>query len=385
MNVVQKIRLISTGNKLLTLFLLIAICVSIVGITLAAAPNPGHDFTSVSGGVVQGDLLYGSAADTLSALAKNTTATRYIANTGTSNNPAWAQIDLTNGVTGILPGANGGTGNGFLAFSGPASTLKTFTLPNASATILTDNAVVTVTQGGTGAAPGAGDQVLISDSTSAATWKTINDCTGTGKALTYTQSSNTIGCNTLTNALLDGSLHSDTAAGTVVRGDVIVGNSTPAWSRLAKGTANQVLSMDSSATDVVWADDMGYTLNVQALTSSPADAATIYFGQLPKAPVTVAATSKVYVREAGTIRSANIYNYSGTAGTNENWSVYIRKNNTTDYLIQTVGAATNGRVFSSSTMNISMSAGDYFEIKAINPTWGTNPLTSVFGGYVYIE
>lgn len=60
-------------------------------------------------------------------------------------------ISLTSGVTGILPGANGGTANGFMAFSGPASSLKTFTLPNASATILTSNAAVTVGQGGTGA------------------------------------------------------------------------------------------------------------------------------------------------------------------------------------------------------------------------------------------
>ena len=60
--------------------------------------------------VAQGDLLYGSAANTLSALAKNTTATRYLSNTGTTNNPAWAQIDLSNGVTGTLPVGNGGTG-----------------------------------------------------------------------------------------------------------------------------------------------------------------------------------------------------------------------------------------------------------------------------------
>lgn len=56
--------------------------------------------------IVQGDLLYGSAADTLSRLAKDTNATRYLANTGTSNNPAWAQVNLTNGVTGDLPFAN---------------------------------------------------------------------------------------------------------------------------------------------------------------------------------------------------------------------------------------------------------------------------------------
>lgn len=54
----------------------------------------------------QGDLIYGSAANTLSTLGKNTTATRYLANTGTSNNPAWDQVNLANGVTGNLPVGN---------------------------------------------------------------------------------------------------------------------------------------------------------------------------------------------------------------------------------------------------------------------------------------
>lgn len=60
--------------------------------------------------VAQGDLLYGSASNTLSSLAKSGTATRYLANTGTSNNPAWDQVSLTNGITGTLGPANGGTG-----------------------------------------------------------------------------------------------------------------------------------------------------------------------------------------------------------------------------------------------------------------------------------
>lgn len=62
----------------------------------------------------QGDILYFSALNTLSNLSKNTTATRYLSNTGTSNAPAWAQINLTNGVTGALPIANGGTNNAAL-------------------------------------------------------------------------------------------------------------------------------------------------------------------------------------------------------------------------------------------------------------------------------
>lgn len=60
-------------------------------------------------GPVQGDIIYASGNNSYGALPKNTTATRYISNTGTNNNPAWAQINLTNGVDGILPLANGGT------------------------------------------------------------------------------------------------------------------------------------------------------------------------------------------------------------------------------------------------------------------------------------
>lgn len=57
----------------------------------------------------QGDLIYGSAANALSTLAKSTSATRYLANTGTNNAPKWDQVSLTTGVTGVLPIANGGT------------------------------------------------------------------------------------------------------------------------------------------------------------------------------------------------------------------------------------------------------------------------------------
>lgn len=130
---------------------------------------------------------------------------------------------------------------------------------------------------------------------------------------------------------------------------------------------------------------LGYTLGVQALTSSPTDAQTIYFGNLPKAPVTTAAISKVYIPKSGTIKRAEIYCYSGTAGTAENWSLYVRINNTTDVLISTLGAATNERIFSNSALSTAVSAGDYFEIKGVNPTWATNPLTTIFGGYIYIE
>ena len=97
-------------NRVLSFVLILGIAFSVVSIVRALTPDPGHDYTSVSGGVVQGDIIYGSAADTFSKLAKDTNTTRYLSNTGASNNPAWAQVNMTNGVTGALPVANGGTG-----------------------------------------------------------------------------------------------------------------------------------------------------------------------------------------------------------------------------------------------------------------------------------
>lgn len=129
----------------------------------------------------------------------------------------------------------------------------------------------------------------------------------------------------------------------------------------------------------------GYTLTVQALTSSPADAQTVYFGQLPKAPITTAGVSKVYIPKTGTLKRAKVYCYSGTAGTAESWSLYVRHNNTTDYLIATLTSATSERIFSNDALTIAVTAGDYIEIKGIQPTWATNPLTTIYGGYVYIE
>ena len=58
----------------------------------------------------QGDLIYGSAANTPARLAKDANATRSLTNTGSSNNPAWAQVALATGVSGTLPVGNGGTG-----------------------------------------------------------------------------------------------------------------------------------------------------------------------------------------------------------------------------------------------------------------------------------
>lgn len=58
--------------------------------------------------------------------------------------------------------------------------------------------------------------------------------------------------------------HGDALVGSVARGDLIIGNSAPKWSRLAKGAANKYLK--SNGTDVMWDDVVqlvasGFTLN----------------------------------------------------------------------------------------------------------------------------
>ena len=109
---------------------------------LVGTDIPAINLASSTNGGVTGNLPVGN-------LNGGSGATVHTYWNGSGN---WSAIDLTADVANILPSANGGTANGFFTVSGPATSTKTFTFPNASATVLTDNAVVTVAQGGTGAA-----------------------------------------------------------------------------------------------------------------------------------------------------------------------------------------------------------------------------------------
>lgn len=136
--------------------------------------------------VVQGDMLYASAPGTLAALAKNATATRYLSNTGSSNNPAWAQVNLTNGVTGALPAANGGTGfaSGIVAASKSSTTSRNSTTTSAADPVLTMSlaagtwAVDTLVQFGGVAAGGFRFQMLQSGGVATGTVAYVGNVNG---------------------------------------------------------------------------------------------------------------------------------------------------------------------------------------------------------------
>ena len=97
----------------------------------------------------QGDILYATGANAPARLAKDANATRSLTNTGTNNNPLWAQVAMATGVSGTLPVANGGTGatslNDHFVLLGSGTGAVTPITPDTSGYVLTSN--------GTGADP----------------------------------------------------------------------------------------------------------------------------------------------------------------------------------------------------------------------------------------
>lgn len=111
-----------------------------------------------------GTLVAAAVAGDFPTLNQNTTGSAATLTTPRSiygNN-----FDGSVALAQIIASTFGGTGNGFAKLSGPAASEKTFTLPNASATILTDNAVVTVAQGGTGLATLTAHNLIVGNAAS---------------------------------------------------------------------------------------------------------------------------------------------------------------------------------------------------------------------------
>lgn len=127
---------------------------------------------------------------------------------------------------------------------------------------------------------------------------------------------------------------------------------------------------------------MGYAVNAGALV----DGQTLYWGGNPTAAATTAAgVSSICIPKTGTITAVLAWAYASSAvGSAENWPLYIRLNDTTDYLVTEYIDALTYRKWSNTGMSVPVVAGDVIELKNVNPTWATNPNTVAFGAAVYI-
>lgn len=120
-----------------------------------------------------------------------------------------------------------------------------------------------------------------------------------------------------------------------------------------------------------------YTITAATVSTlaAPLDATTYYFGALyGGSGLTTYATNQVInIPRSGVITRVNGGFYCAP-GSSETSNLYIRVNNTTDYLISS-SIVNNGfqNWFGPTSLSIPVSAGDNIVFKWITPTWATNP------------
>lgn len=233
--------------------------------------------------------------------------------------PTFSAASLTADVTGILPGANGGTGNGFLTIAGPASA-RTWTGPDVSTTLLTTNAVITTAQGGTGLASYTTGDVLYASG--ATTLAALADA-ATGNALIsggvgVAPSYGKIGLTTHINGTL-GATNGGTGLAAYTTGDLIYASSGTTLAVRNAVALGQTLISQGAATAPIWSTALRVsTINLTAALTFSGATPTISsgFGTTPSVTAGTAAAFRVNVGTGGTATQGIIALPTATTGWN---------------------------------------------------------------------
>jgi hypothetical protein len=156
-------------------------------------------------------------------------------------------FDGTANLTQVITSTYGGTGNGFTKFNGPAGAEKTFTLPDANATILTSNTAVTVGQGGTGLTAGISGGIPYYSSTSAMTSSALLTQYGLmiGGGAGAAPTTIAVGTN---NTVLHGNTGGAPSFGQIATADI--SNNAVTYGKMQAVTANRLLGSGLAGTAV---------------------------------------------------------------------------------------------------------------------------------------
>ena len=261
-----------------------------------------------------GDIAYRDSSNNVRLAGNTTTTKKFLTQTGNgtvSAAPAWGTLvagdvptlnqnttgsaatlttpraiygnnfDGSAALTQIIASTYGGTGNGFTKFSGATTTEKTYTLPDATCSILTSNTAVTIAQGGTG------------QTTASAAFNALSPITSTG--------------------------------------DLIIGNGVNSATRLAIGTNGYVLT--SNGTTATWSAVTG-TGTVTSVNVSGGTTGLTTSGGPVTTSGTITLAGTLAVANGGTgqttanaafnalapSQSTNSGKYLTTDGTNTSWA-----------------------------------------------------------------
>jgi hypothetical protein len=208
-------------------------------------------------------------------------------------------------LTQIIASTYGGTGNGFTKFSGATTAEKTYSLPDATTTILTTNAAVTIAQGGTG-------QI-----TAAAAFNALSPVTSTG--------------------------------------DLIIGNGTNSATRLAIGANNYVLT--SNGTTATWAVATGSGATITNDTTTASNLYPLF------AAATTGALANVYTGNANYLYKPSTGELTAIAHVSSNG---IQVNATTVATSYTIATGNNGLsagpVSVNSGISVTVSSGSIWSV-----------------------